>query len=98
VAPTSLDWMLRARIAESQGRPAQALDYLKRIPDADSNSAAAWLKAGQIELARGHALAAESAYRHAVTLNPDQIQSYRELPTCTRSSAGGRSATPSSAL
>jgi tetratricopeptide (TPR) repeat protein len=79
VAPTSLDWMLRARIAESQGRPAQALDYLKRIPDADSNSAAAWLKAGQIELARGHALAAESAYRHAVTLNPDQIQSYREL-------------------
>ncbi len=39
VAPTSLDWMLRARIAESQNRPEQALDYLKRIPDSDSISA-----------------------------------------------------------
>src|SRR4051794_4788769 len=36
VAPTALDWMLRARIAESQGRPADALDYLKKIPDTDA--------------------------------------------------------------
>ena len=39
VAPTSLDWMLRARIAEAQSRPEQALDYLKHIPDSDSISA-----------------------------------------------------------
>ncbi|MFI5455380.1 MAG: tetratricopeptide repeat protein [Isosphaerales bacterium] len=79
VAPTSLDWMLRARIAESQERPAEALDHLKHIPDADPISAQAWLKAGQIELARGRARAAEAAYRHALSLNPGQIQSYREL-------------------
>jgi len=79
IAPTPLDWMLRARIAESIGRPAEALDHLKHIPDADAISAQAWLKAGQIELARGHARAAEAAYRHALSLNPNQIQSYREL-------------------
>jgi len=79
VAPTPLDWMLRARIAESLGRPAEALDHLKHIPDSDSISAQAWLKAGQIELARGRARAAEAAYRHALVLNPGQIQSYLEL-------------------
>ncbi len=79
VAPTSLDWMLRARIAEAQSRPEQALDYLKHIPDSDSISAQAWLKAGQIELARGRARAAEGAYLHALAIDPDQIQSHREL-------------------
>jgi len=79
VAPTSLDWMLRARIAESQGRPAEALDLLKHIPDSDSISAQAWLKAGQIELTQHRARAAEAAYCHALALNPDQIQSHREL-------------------
>jgi tetratricopeptide (TPR) repeat protein len=79
VKPTSLDWMLRARIAEAQGRPAEALDYLKHIPDTDSNSPQAWLKTGQIELARGHAKAAEAAYRRSLELDPDQIQCRREL-------------------
>jgi tetratricopeptide (TPR) repeat protein len=79
VAPTSLDWMLRARIAEAQSRPEQALDYLKHIPDSDSISAQAWLKAGQIELARRRARAAEAAYLHALAINADQIQSHREL-------------------
>jgi len=79
VAPTPLDWMLRARIAESLGRPAEALDHLKHIADSDAISAQAWLKAAQIELARGHARAAEAAYRHALALNPGQVQSYREL-------------------
>src|SRR5436309_768767 len=60
IAPTSLDWMLRARIAESQGRLAEALDHLKQIPDSDSIAAQAWLKTGQIELARGRARAAEA--------------------------------------
>ncbi|HZW29063.1 MAG TPA: tetratricopeptide repeat protein [Isosphaeraceae bacterium] len=79
VAPTPLDWMLRARIAEAQGRPAEALDHLRRIPDSDPIAAQAWLKAGQIELARHQARAAEAAYRHALALNPDQIQAHREL-------------------
>jgi tetratricopeptide (TPR) repeat protein len=79
VTPTTLDWMLRARIAEAQGHPAQALLHLKCIPDSDSIAAQAWLKAGQIELARGHARAAEAAYHHALKLNGQQIQSLREL-------------------
>jgi tetratricopeptide (TPR) repeat protein len=79
VAPTSLEWMLRARIAESQNRPAEALSHLKHIPDSDSISAQAWLKAGQIELAQHRTRAAEAAYRHALAINPDQIQSHREL-------------------
>jgi tetratricopeptide (TPR) repeat protein len=79
VTPTALDWMLRARIAESQGRPAEALDHLKHIPESDPISANAWLKTGQLELARGHARAAEAAYCHALQLDPEQVQSYREL-------------------
>ena len=46
VASTPLDWMLRARIAESQGRLAEALDKLKRIPDSAVIGARARLKAG----------------------------------------------------
>jgi tetratricopeptide (TPR) repeat protein len=77
--PTPLDWMLRARIAESQGRLVEAAGHLKRIPDSDPISAQAWLKAGQVELARHNARGAEAAFRHSLALNPDQIQSYREL-------------------
>jgi tetratricopeptide (TPR) repeat protein len=79
VAPTSLDWMLRARIAESEGRLADALDHLKQIPDSDPIGAQAWLMAGQIELARYHSRAAEEAYYRSVALGPDQVQGYREL-------------------
>jgi tetratricopeptide (TPR) repeat protein len=79
VTPTALDWMLRARVAEAEGRPDEALAHLQHIPDSDPFAAQAWLKAGQIELARHRARAAEAAYRHALALNPDQIQSHREL-------------------
>ncbi|MGO9923397.1 MAG: tetratricopeptide repeat protein [Isosphaeraceae bacterium] len=79
VAPTSLDWMLRARIAEALGLLAEAIDDLKHIPDSDAISSQAWLKAGQIEVARNRARAAEAAYRRALLLNPDQLQAYREL-------------------
>ena len=78
-SPTPLDWMLRARVAEAQGRAEDALRHLKKIPDSDQLSSQAWLKAGQIELARHHAQAAEAAYRHALAINPDQVQAYREL-------------------
>jgi tetratricopeptide (TPR) repeat protein len=79
VAPTPLDWMLRARIGEAQGRLTDALDYLKHIPESDPISSQAWLKAGQIELASGQGQAAEAAFLHTLALNPDQIQPYREL-------------------
>jgi tetratricopeptide (TPR) repeat protein len=78
-SPTALDWMLRARIAESQGRPAEAVDYLKKIGDNDAISAQAWLLLGQIEHSRHRARAAEEAYRHAVMLDPNLIQPHREL-------------------
>jgi tetratricopeptide (TPR) repeat protein len=79
VSPTALDWMLRARISESQGRPADAVDYLKKIGDHDAISAQAWLFLGQIEHSQHHAQAAEAAYRHAVMLDPNLIQPHREL-------------------
>jgi tetratricopeptide (TPR) repeat protein len=79
VMPTSLDWMLRARIAEAQGRLADAREDLKHIPDSDLISSQAWLKAGRIEVKLHRARAGEAAYRRALALNPDQVQGYREL-------------------
>ena len=77
--PTPLDWMLRARIAESQGRLVEALDHLKHIPGSDPISSQAALKEGQVELARHNARGAEAAFRRSVALNRNQTQSYREL-------------------
>ena len=95
--PTPLDWMLRARIAESQGRLVEALGHLKHIPDSDLFSSQAWLKAGQIELAR-HNRAGPSrrfaARWHSIPTRSRRIVSW---PTSTRFSVGGRNATPSSA-
>ncbi len=71
--------MLRARIAESQGRLAEAIDNLKHISDTDPLSAQAWLKTGQIELARHRAVAAEAAFLHSAAMNPDTLQPHREL-------------------
>ncbi|GAC1473712.1 MAG: hypothetical protein NVSMB9_22820 [Isosphaeraceae bacterium] len=79
VAPTPLDWMLRARIAEAQGRSAEALATLKLIPDSDVIGPRARLRRGQIERALGHASAAEEAFRRSVTLDPAMIQPHREL-------------------
>ncbi len=79
VVPTPLDWMLRARIAQAQGRTAEALDHLKHIPDSHSISAKAWLLTGQLELERHHSKAAEAAYQHSLALDPNQIQPHREL-------------------
>jgi tetratricopeptide (TPR) repeat protein len=79
VQPTALDWMLRARIAESRGQLTEALKHLKRIPDSDPIAAQAWLKAGQIELASRRSGAAETAYRRSIALDPEQVQPHREL-------------------
>jgi tetratricopeptide (TPR) repeat protein len=77
--PTALDRMLRARIAESRGRLVEALDHLRLIPDSDPIASNAWLKVGQIELARHNARGAEAALLRSVALSADQIQAYREL-------------------
>ncbi len=77
--PTSLDWMLRARVASAQGRLEDALKSLDRIPDSSPIAAQARLLAGQVELARHHARAADQALRRALELDPSHIQTYREL-------------------
>jgi predicted Zn-dependent protease len=79
VTPTALDWLLRAYIAEARGQLDEGLEDLGRISDSDQYAAQAWLKRGQIELARHHAKAAEAAYLRALKLNADQIQAYVEL-------------------
>jgi tetratricopeptide (TPR) repeat protein len=79
VAPTALDWMLRARIAEAQEKFDLALAHLKKIPDSDPTSAKAWLKAGQIELTRHHLRASEAAFSRCLALDPEIIQGHREL-------------------
>jgi predicted Zn-dependent protease len=79
VTPTPLDWMLRARIAESRGELALALGHLEQIPDTATIAAQARLKAGQLERKRYRARAAEAALRRAQALDGDLIQSYREL-------------------
>jgi tetratricopeptide (TPR) repeat protein len=76
---TPLDWMLRARIADAQGRWDEAIEDLKHIDDRESVAAQAWLKTGQIEVARHRARAAEAAYLHSLRIKPDQIQTRREL-------------------
>jgi tetratricopeptide (TPR) repeat protein len=79
VAPTPLDWMLRARIANAQKNFDLALEHLKKIPDSDQTSAQAWLLAGQIELARHHLRASEAAFLRSHALDPAIIQVNREL-------------------
>jgi tetratricopeptide (TPR) repeat protein len=79
IAPTSLDWMLRARVAEGQGKLQEALDHLEHIPETDAIAPQAWLKVAQIERSRHRLRAAEAAYLRALKLNPKQIQSHREL-------------------
>jgi tetratricopeptide (TPR) repeat protein len=79
VSATALDWMLRGRIAESQGLPDEAIGHLKKIADTDALSAQAWLRIGQIEHTRHLARAAEAAYRRAERLDPNQVQPRREL-------------------
>jgi tetratricopeptide (TPR) repeat protein len=79
VAPTPLDWILRARIANAQNDFDRALEHLKKIPDSDPTSAQAWLMAGQIELARHRLRASEAAFLRSHALDPEIIQVNREL-------------------
>jgi tetratricopeptide (TPR) repeat protein len=79
IEPTALDWMLRAHIAQALGRVEDALEHLKQVADHDPLGSQARLEAGQIELARGHARAAEAAFLKVVELNSANIQAHREL-------------------
>jgi predicted Zn-dependent protease len=79
VPPTAMDWLLRARIAEKQGRPGEALRALEQIPDTDAYASQARLKTGQMERARHHARAAETALLRSAKLEPEQTLAYREL-------------------
>lgn len=76
---TSLDWMLRARVAEARGRLEDALRFLEHIPDTDRIGAQARLKAGQIERARHRLRAAEAALLRALAIGPGLVQAHREL-------------------
>ncbi len=96
VAPTSLDWMLRARIAEAQGLLAEAIDDLKHIPDSDEISSQAWLKAGQVEVAqnvRGRPRRRTAAHWRSIPSSSRPIASW---PTFSHSSAARPSVTPNS--
>ena len=95
-APTPLDWMLRARVAEARGRPEEALGYLKHIPDTDPIAAQAWLKAGQIELTRHRAGRRRRPINTRWRSTPTRSSRIASWPTSTPSSTGRRSAMPSS--
>jgi tetratricopeptide (TPR) repeat protein len=76
---TSADWVLRACIAGSQGRFEDALGYLGHVPETDPIAAQAWMQAGRIERVRHRLRAAESAFRHALAIDPAHVQSHSEL-------------------
>ncbi len=92
---TGLDWMLRARIAEAQGRLGEAVEYLKHIDDSDPVSAQAWLKTGQIEIARHRAGAAERAFAGQWPSTPTSFRLIASWPTSTHFNVARRSATHS---
>ena len=95
VAPTSLDWMLRARIAQARGRTAEALDDLKHIPDSAAISAKSWLLTGQLEMAGGmreRPRRLTGVRSKSTRLRFSLIASW---PICTRYNAGRRIVTPS---
>ena len=95
VAPTSLDWMLRARIAQAQGRTAEALDDLKHIPDTAPISARSWLLTGQLELRGGMR---ERPRRLACVPSKSTLSRFSLIgswPTCMPCNAARRIVTPS---
>jgi predicted Zn-dependent protease len=71
--------LLRAEVARARGRPDEALASLAGIPDDDPRSARAHLVAGQVELRRQRARAAEHHFLRSLGLDPSLIQAHREL-------------------
>ena len=77
--PTPLDSMLRAQIQIAQGRDAEAVEGLLRVPDEHPIAAQARLLAGQVELRRHRARFGERYLREAIRLEPRLVQAHREL-------------------
>jgi tetratricopeptide (TPR) repeat protein len=73
------DWMVRARLAQLDGRPDEAIDSLKRVDDRDPLGSRARLMAGLIELERHRARPAEAAFRKSIELDPGQASARLEL-------------------
>lgn len=78
-APTPLDRVLKAQLAMVGDRDDEALADLDLVPDADPIAAQARLVAGQSELRRFHARAAERRLLAAAAINPSLVQAHREL-------------------
>jgi tetratricopeptide (TPR) repeat protein len=77
--PTTLDWFLKAQVAMVHQREDEAIADLAKVPDHDPMGAQARLLAGQIELRRRHAGAAERSLIAATKLDPTLVQAHREL-------------------
>jgi len=78
-APMPDDRMLTARVAMAQSRTDDALRDLAAIPDVHPMAAEARLRAGQLELRRDRARAAEKLLLESVRLDPKRVQARREL-------------------
>jgi tetratricopeptide (TPR) repeat protein len=77
--PAGVDLMLRAQLAMAADRNEEALADLDRVQDGDSMAPQARLVAGQLQLRRGRARAAEKYLLDAVRLDPGLVQAHREL-------------------
>ena len=79
--PHSTEALLLAGQAAAQlKRLDLALSYLRRIEqDGSSTAVKASVLAGDIDLSRGHATAAEEWYRSALQQDPYQLQAHRQL-------------------
>ncbi|MDR3637452.1 MAG: tetratricopeptide repeat protein [Isosphaeraceae bacterium] len=79
VHPTALDLILRARISQAREHFDESLRVLCCVPDSDPFAGRARLLAGEIELDRDHARAAERLLARAVALDPHQVAARRDL-------------------
>lgn len=80
-APHSAQALLLAGHAAAQlQRPDLALRYFRRVePDGSGEAVEASVLAGDVELARGDASAAEEWYRSALRQDPQKLQAQRQL-------------------
>jgi tetratricopeptide (TPR) repeat protein len=78
-APTTEDWMLRAQVANADGRDESALEAIRKIPDDHPLAAQAHYMAGRIERKHHRIRLAELQYRAALKLDPRLIAAHREL-------------------
>lgn len=78
-APTPVDRLLRAEVAEALEQPDRALAELEAIPDDHAVAPLARLRAGQIEIRRGRTRPAEAAFKASIRLMPRGVPPRKEL-------------------